>query len=98
MPLRWQPQADPGRDDESLWTDTRVAGGGSPLPFYFSAKLLHDYFGPGTPLYATDTGAAGVAALASADHVLVVNERAASTTVAVGGNTRTLGPWEVALF
>jgi hypothetical protein len=95
--LRWQPQADPGRNDESVWTDSRQPGGGQPLPFYYSAKALHDVFPPGTPLYSVATSSPGVDVLASEAHQLLVNKRAAPTPVLLGEQALTLPPYGILL-
>ncbi|HEU5383123.1 MAG TPA: hypothetical protein VFV38_47590, partial [Ktedonobacteraceae bacterium] len=53
-------------DGAGLWTPT-VAGGGQPLPWYFSLKAFNDYFPTGTELYHTTVSLPeAVEALASA--------------------------------
>ncbi len=96
--LRWQPQGIAGSsyqgDQESMWSDTRSAGGGKPFPFYYTQKALHDFFGPGTTLYqATSSGSVEV--LASANKTLLINKRATTTTVSLDGATLTLAGYEV---
>jgi len=96
--LRWQPQAAAGRNDENIWTDTSTPGGGQPLPFYYSAKILHDDFLPGTLLYRASSSSAQVEAFASWWHVLAINKGGAAVTVGLGSTVRALAPYGVMLL
>ena len=85
VPLQWGPEGTAGTDNQSMWTNTLVAGGGQPYPYYAVAKAFHDNFGQGTALYQTTTSSSSVDALASATKLLVVNKTAAGVTLSVNG-------------
>jgi hypothetical protein len=99
-PLRWQPQGIAGQpyegDQESLWSDTRVRGGGQPFPFTTSTATFREDFPPGTPLVAATTDNAGVDVLASGSTALVVNGTGQDFNVSInGGAPRSLAPYAV---
>ncbi|HEV8632796.1 MAG TPA: xylan 1,4-beta-xylosidase [Chloroflexota bacterium] len=100
--LRWQPQGERGQpyegNTESIWSDTRQAGGGQPFPFYYSQRALKDHFPPGTPLYRATASSSDVEVLASADRTLLVNKRSTAAAVLVDGVTITLAGYEVRLL
>lgn len=100
--LRWQPEGVAGAayqgNTESLWSSTRVAGGGQPFPFFFTSKALHDFFGPGTPLYASSATLPQVATLAAPGAILLVNTATDTVRVTVQGADVTLAPYEVRLL
>jgi hypothetical protein len=96
--LRWQPEASGSRDNESLWTSTRSPGGGQPYPFFSSAKLLHDYFPPGTQLVRSSASSPQVEVLASDKHVLAINKGASPVAVSCAGRFETLAPYAVVLL
>ncbi len=102
VPLRWQPQGQYNAayqgDTESIWRDTRQAGGGQPFPFYSTAKAFHDVFGPGTALYRATSSSSAVQVLASASHTLVINTQATALTITVNGSPMTLAGYEVRLL
>jgi hypothetical protein len=97
--LHWQPQGVSTKayqgDQESLFSDTRVAGGGQPFPFYAVFKAFHDDFPPGTQLYQARSSSPDVEVLASATHTLLINKRPSSTTVSVDGTLLTLAGYDV---
>jgi len=100
--LRWQPQGVAGSsyqgDQESLWSDTRVSGGGQAFPAYTWNKAIHTNFAPGAVLYRTTSSSPDVEVLASATTTLLVNKRSTSLTVSVNGNVITLAGYEVRLI
>jgi len=68
------------------------------LPFYAVYKALHEHFSEGTPLFAVTSSSPNVEALASDEHVLLINKRAAPVTVTVGGQRLELQKYEVRLL
>jgi hypothetical protein len=80
---------------EGLWTNSALTGGGKPTPYYFTEKALSDYFAPGTTIYATSVSGRGVTALASASHILIVNQTPARKLVSVAGRTVRLARYGV---
>jgi hypothetical protein len=97
--LTWAPQGVAGDsyrgNQESLFSDTRVVGGGQPFPYYWAFKTFHDDFGPGTQLYQAVSSAPDVEALASSDHILLINKRGTPVTADVNGQPVQLGAYEV---
>jgi hypothetical protein len=93
--LRWQPQADPNRDDESLWTDTSSPDGGAYFPFFNTMATLRRDFGPGTALYQPSVTSSRVDVLATASKTLLVNKTPSSLTVRLNGAGLSLAPFEV---
>ena len=84
-----------GPANTGLWTQP-AAGGGQPLPWYYSYKALKDNFGPGTHLYKADSSAPGsVAALASAKALLLINKSSHRLDIAARGHPITLAPYQV---
>jgi hypothetical protein len=99
--LRWGPQGREGGpfggNDQSLFSDTRVAGGGRPFPAHRVYRIFHRHFRRGTRLYRVTSSSPAVEALASARHVLLVNKRSRRTTVRVNGRTVRVGRYGVRL-
>ncbi|MGI8586252.1 MAG: xylan 1,4-beta-xylosidase [Chloroflexia bacterium] len=99
VPLRWQPQGEGGvsyqGDTESIWSDTRSAGGGQAWPFYFTAKAFHDDFASGTALYSATSSSASVRVLASATKTLLINTTSGTVTVSLDGTLLRLVAYEV---
>jgi hypothetical protein len=97
--LTWQPQGIAGGPDggnnHNLFSDTRVAGGGQPFPYYAAFKAFHDDFGPGTQLAQATSSSPDVAVLASPAHTVLVNMLATPVTVSLSGASITLGGYEV---
>ncbi|HLX58398.1 MAG TPA: hypothetical protein VKR83_15375 [Ktedonobacteraceae bacterium] len=92
--LSWGGLGD-GPPNTGLWTNT-TAGGGQPLPWYFSYKAFKDDFSSGTRIYATNSSAPNlVEALAAATKVMLVNKTAKSVSVTVGCARVTLSPYQV---
>ena len=86
-----------GVSDTGLWTPT-TAGGGQPLPWYFSYKAFKDYFAPGTEIYKTIVSAPeSIEALASASHIMLVNKTTKSLTASVNGSVVALSPYQVCI-
>ncbi|MGZ3623653.1 MAG: hypothetical protein ACXWPS_00840 [Ktedonobacteraceae bacterium] len=84
-----------GASDSGLWTPT-TAGGGQPLPWYFSYKAFKDYFAPGTAIYNTVVSAPeSIETLASASHIMLVNKTTKSLTASVNGSFFALSPYQV---
>jgi hypothetical protein len=100
--LRWQPQGlvccPYDGNQESVWSDTRVAGGGRPFPFATSANRLRRDFAPGTALVKVVCTDRDVAALASGSMVLVVNGYPYARIVTVNGMRIPLGADEVRFY
>jgi hypothetical protein len=97
--LRWAPQGEAGGwyggNDENLFSDTRVVGGGQPFPSYWTYRAFHDNFPPGTTLYRASSSSPDLEVLASATHTLLINKRSSSLTASVNGSAVTLAPYEV---
>jgi hypothetical protein len=84
-----------GASDSGIWTPTQ-AGGGKPLPVYFSYKAFKDYFGPGTQIYKTTVSdPESIEALASANHIMLVNKTARSFNVGIGNTVVVLKSYQV---
>lgn len=79
----------------SMYTNTDVTGGGKALPWYYSYKAFHDYFGPGTSLQSTTQSTADISVLSSPVKTMLVNKKNASQTVTVNGVQYTLAAYEV---
>jgi hypothetical protein len=82
-------------DQQSLFSDTRVASGGRPFPYYYSFKSFHTDFSPGTRLFATRTSSQDIEVLASATHVMLINKRPSSVVLYLNGGRLTLAPYDV---
>ncbi len=101
--LRWGPQGQAGAafggNKQSLFTDTREAGGGRPYAAYLAYSAVQRHFGRGTPLYAASASSPDVDALASSTHVLLINRSPADVVVRVDGHRGlvALDPYDVAL-
>jgi len=104
--LQWGPQGvaptnggpASGSLDGSLFTDTRVAGGGQPFPDYAVWKDFNEYFAPGTQLYSASSSASDLLVLASAAHTLLINQENVTRTVSVNGTIVTLAPYQVTVL
>lgn len=101
--LQWQPHCvaptngGPANGSEfgSLFSDTRVVGGGQLFPAYYAWKAFHDIFPPGTTLYNTTSSSPTLLALSSGTHTLLINQQNAPITVGVNGLAVTLNPYQV---
>ena len=98
--LRWSPGGDSyatsGQADiESLFTDAQRSGGGHPYPAYYAYQAIHDYFGPGVPIYATTVSSTSVEALASSAKTLLINQGGSQIAVELGTVIYTLAPYQV---
>jgi hypothetical protein len=97
--LRWQPQGEAGDDhqgnNQALFSDTRVRGGGQPYPAYAVYKAFHDHFGPGTILYSATSSSPDIEVLASATRTLLINRRPAVTIVRLNGVSFAMAPYQV---
>lgn len=97
--LRWEPQAQPGApyggNDQNLFSDTLVPGGGRPFPSYFVYRAFHEHFGPGTTIYKVSVSATDVEVLASGTRVLIINKRPVETRISVNGTVVTVGAYRV---
>jgi hypothetical protein len=100
--LRWEPQgrhdSTAGYHEENVWTDTRVPGGGQPLPFYESMRLISEHFSEGTPIYVPRTSSNDLVAIASDVSVLLINTTDSQVVVDVSGALFTLERYEVRLI
>jgi hypothetical protein len=99
IPLRWQPQgtadASYNGDIESVWSDTRVLGGGQPFPFYESLRAFRESFGSGTAIYGVNSSSPDVEVLASAARTLVVNKRSTPVRVSINGSMISMTAYQV---
>ncbi len=75
-----------------------VAITGQPYPNYAVYLAFHQYFGPGTRLYASTSTSPDVEVLAQDTVTLLINKRDAPVTVSVNGLVFTLGSYEVRLL
>lgn len=103
--LRWGPLGNQYFGDiggnaniESLLSPVARADGGQPYPNYAVYLAFHEYFGPGTRLYASTSSASDVEVLAQDTVALLINKRNAPLTVSVNGTVITLGAYEVRLL
>ena len=95
--LSWGGMGD-GMSDTGFWTPT-TAGGGQPLPWYYSIRALKDSFPPGTTLYKTTVSTSeSIEALASSNKVLLVNKTAKNLTASINGSVVSLTPYQVRLI
>jgi hypothetical protein len=96
--LLWEPQdAGEAAFSGGLFSDTRKADGGQPLPFYTIYKALGDHFLEGNPLFAVASSSPDIEALVTAKHTLLINKRATLVTVEIEGRELPLGRYEVKL-
>ena len=87
-----------GPSDAGIWTAAH-AGGGKPLPVYYSYKAFKDYFGPGTRIYKTTvTDPESIEALASSSHVMLVNKTTRNINVGVGNKVVALKSYSVTVL
>jgi hypothetical protein len=77
--LLWGPQE--GGLGHGLFTDTRKPGGAQPLPHHEIFKMVNEYFGPGTLLYATESSSPDVEAAAGQFSLMLINKRPTPVTV-----------------
>jgi hypothetical protein len=85
-----------GTSDRGYWTPTETASGGQPFPWYYTMKTLNKDFGAGTKLYpAIVSDPQQVAALASDQHILLINKTSRALSLTVNGVGRTLAAYEV---
>ncbi len=103
--LRWGPLGNQYFGDiggnaniESLLSPVARADGGQPYPNYAIYLAFHQYFGPGTRLYATTSSSPDVEVLAQDTVALLINKRDAPLTVSVNGTVITLAAYEVRLL
>jgi hypothetical protein len=83
-------------DASALVTDTRVAGGGRPLPALGVVRAIHAAFPPGTPLLeAHVSDPSSIVALASPTSVLLLNLRRRRTEVLSDGHRTSLPAYAV---
>lgn len=95
--LSWGGLGD-GTASTGLWTTT-TAGGGQPLPWYYSYKAFKDDFAPGTHIYKTTVSRpSSLEALASATAIMLVNKTANSLSVTVNGALVWLSPYQVSVI
>jgi hypothetical protein len=97
--LHWQPQGSahgPFRgNDENLFSDTRVAGGGRPFPNFRVFRLIHRVFPRGTPLYRVTSSSPFVEALASPKTTVLLNLRKRKIRARIGARRLALGPYAI---
>lgn len=91
--LRWMPQAT-AVNNQNLFTDTRVAGGGQPFPNYYVYKDFHTFFGPGTQLLRATSSDPKVLVLASQSKTMLINQNNIQRIVSVNGTTISLGGYK----
>lgn len=97
--LQWQPQGlstgvDKG-NQQSLFSDTRLKGGGRPFPNLRVYRLIKKVFPPGTPMYPATPSSPVVEALASPAFTVLVNLRRAKTRVIIGNRQISLRAYGV---
>lgn len=95
--LRWQPEADPGRNDEAVWSSTKQQHGGQPFPFYYSAGIFRNSFRAGTPIFASVSSSPTVASLAGPKATLLVNKSRQALVVQIESSTVVLEGYAVRL-
>jgi len=87
--LRWGPQGNAahpfGGNRQSMFSDTRLPGGGRRFPAYRAYRMVHEHFGRGTRLVAASSSSPDVLVLASRRRVLLVNRSAAALRIRLGG-------------
>jgi hypothetical protein len=97
--LRWNPQGDATNgnngDQESLWTDTRVPGGGNAFPFAQTTIRYAKFFPPGTPLFVVHTSDDSIIGIASSTCIMVVNTIDRPQMIALERKLFPLAPFEV---
>ncbi len=100
--LRWGPLGNQYFGDiggnaniESLLRPVARADGGQPYPNYAVYLAFHQYFNPGTTIYASTSSSSDVEVLAQNTVALLINKRDAPVTVSVNGVVLTLAAYEV---
>ncbi|MDQ3870496.1 MAG: hypothetical protein M3301_02625, partial [Chloroflexota bacterium] len=100
--LRWGPEGTAfgplGGAGQSLFSDTRVPGGGRPFPAYRAYRLVHDHFARGTQLVKASSSSPDVLALASRRRVLLVNRHPGPVHVRLLGRTLVLRRYGIGLY
>lgn len=87
--FRWGPQAKAadqpfGGNEQNLFSDTLVPGGGRPYPAYRVYRAFHRYFERGTRLVRAASSSSTLEVLASRRTTLLVNERNRPVRVKIG--------------
>jgi hypothetical protein len=95
--LLWGPMGSNGLGT-ALFSDVRQPDGGAPTPLANVFRILHDHFGPNTPLFRATSSAPDVEVLASARKTLLVNKRLEAVTVSLDGKELHLAANEVRLL
>jgi hypothetical protein len=95
--LLWGPMGSGGLGT-SLFSDVRQPDGAVPSPLSNVFRILHDHFGPNTPLFRATSSAPDVEVLASARKTLLINKRLEAVTVMLDGNEVRLAANEVRLL
>ena len=97
--LLWEPQAPPGNpyggNNENLFSNTLVAGGGQPYPTAQVYRDFHQYFGPGTQLYAATSSSPFIEVLASAQKTMLINLQPDAVQASVNGVPVALSGYQV---
>jgi hypothetical protein len=87
-----------GGADFGLWTSPTAYGGGQAYPWYSTYKSLMDNFKSGTTIYKTSvSNPTAVGAMASKDHLMLVNKTSNDITVSVNGTKIPLTPYQVSI-
>ncbi len=99
--LRWKPEGEASLpyegDQESVWSDARMAGGGKPFPFAESLKSIAGCFPKGEVLLNARAPVDNVAAYASSRCVALINQTdQPAGPVSIEGKTLQLAPYAVA--
>ena len=95
--LIWGAQGDAGglANPVGLFTDTKSSSGGAPTPLVDVMQGLRTMFPPGTRLVDASTSSREVDVLASARHVMLVNQSPHAKSVRLGGKRFQLGRYGV---
>jgi len=99
--LRWGAQgsrdAPNGGNNQNLFSDTRVTGGGQPFPALAVYRAFARHFDEGTALVRARASSERVAVLASPSATLLINRRPERVGVRLDGGELTLEPFAVRL-
>jgi hypothetical protein len=97
--LRWSPQGDAGRSpsgtQESLWSDTRLSGGGQPFPAASTMMALRRCLPAGSCFRRIDNPGGNTLGVVGAKCSLLLNASAHRQAVVVDGEVIDLPPWTV---
>ena len=100
--FRWGPQGRSGGifggNEQSLFSDTRVPGGGRPFPAYRVYKAGHDHFARGTRMYRATSSSSDIEVLASRTATWLINKRDRRVRVQLGRRVVRLARYEVRLL